>query len=71
MTFIYTPQQNLKSTKFKIGLIQTFLNKILDSQEVSQKILDNSFAPSFKTCRFQNFWFKNFKNVKVSNVSNF
>ena len=29
------PQRNLKSTKFKIGLIQTFLNNILDSQEVS------------------------------------
>ena len=38
MTFVYFPQQNLTSTMFKIALIQTFLNNILDSQEVSQKL---------------------------------
>ena len=38
MTFVYFSQQNLTSTMFKIALIQTFLNNILDSQEVSQKL---------------------------------
>ena len=51
MTFVYILEKNLKSTKFKIGLIQAFLNTILDSQEVLQ-ILEYCFDASFKTCRF-------------------
>ena len=38
MTLVHIPQRNLKNIKIKIGLIQTFLNNISDSQEVSQKL---------------------------------
>ena len=72
MRFIYTQQQNLKYTKFKIGLIQTFLNNILDSQEVSQKFWNTVSFHLLKPAAIKTSGLKIlklcFKNVKCSNV---
>ena len=78
MTFVYIPQKNLKSTKFKIELIQTFLNNILDSQEISQKIWNTVLFHLLKRVAFKTSGlniikpcFEHFKcsNVQCTNVS--
>ena len=58
MAFLHIPQQNLKSTEFKIGLIQTFLNTILDRQQVLQKVLNTALFHLLKLDSFNTFRLK-------------
>ena len=63
MTFVHIPQQNLKNIKIKIGLIQTFLNNISDSQEVSQKFWNTVSFHLLKLVAFKT------SGLKMLNIS--
>ena len=74
MTFVYTSQQNLKSTKFKFGLIQTFLNNIYRYPRGITKTLEYSSFHLSKIMAFKTFNLKIvklcLKHFKYSNVYN-
>ena len=75
MAFLKIPQQNIKSTKFKIELIQTFLINILDIQQVSQNVWNTVSLHLLKLVAFKTSGLEIlklcFKHFKCSNVQNF